>query len=182
MIIASYKRCHKTSLTFAHAMFLPHREESDHPDQVNVSEKLKQQAVPQTNHINSYVIPEPEVIQSDGLLEEKQEGFVGEVEIQVAQREIEQARGKSPASRIVEVEVLAPASKPASQVPSRAPSRAVSTPPVVMRNGTPIEQNGMPGYQRGPTPSSQTPIQVQRKSALEKVENWVKVQKEERQG
>ncbi|XP_067246655.1 pleckstrin homology domain-containing family A member 7 isoform X4 [Chanodichthys erythropterus] len=158
------------------------REESDHPDQVNVSEKLKQQAVPQTNHINSYVIPEPEVIQSDGLLEEKQEGFVGEVEIQVAQREIEQARGKSPASRIVEVEVLAPASKPASQVPSRAPSRAVSTPPVVMRNGTPIEQNGMPGYQRGPTPSSQTPIQVQRKSALEKVENWVKVQKEERQG
>ncbi|XP_048023930.1 pleckstrin homology domain-containing family A member 7 isoform X9 [Megalobrama amblycephala] len=158
------------------------REELDHPDQVNVSEKLKQQAVPQTNHINSYVIPEPEVIQSDGLLEEKQEGFVGEVEIQVAQREIEQARGKSPASRIVEVEVLAPASKPASQVPSRAPSRAVSTPPVVMRNGTPIEQNGMPGYQRGPTPSSQTPIQVQRKSALEKVENWVKVQKEERQG
>ncbi|XP_051725887.1 pleckstrin homology domain-containing family A member 7 isoform X13 [Ctenopharyngodon idella] len=158
------------------------REESDHPDQVNISEKLKQQAVPQTNHINSYVIPEPEVIQSDGPLEEKQEGFVGEVEIQVAQREIEQARGKSPASRIVEVEVLAPASKPASHVPSRAPSRAVSTPPVVMRNGTSVEQNGIPGYQRGPTPSSQTPIQVQRKSALEKVENWVKVQKEERQG
>ncbi|XP_016416328.1 pleckstrin homology domain-containing family A member 7-like [Sinocyclocheilus rhinocerous] len=157
------------------------RDESDHPDQVNFSEKLKQQAVPQTNHINSYVIPEPEVIQSDGLLEEKQEGFVGEVEIQVAPREMEPARGKSPARRIVEVEVLAPGSTPASQVPSRAPSRAVSTPPV-LRNGTPIEQNGMPGYQRGPTPPSQTPIQVQRRSALEKVENWVKVQKEERQG
>ncbi|XP_058608397.1 pleckstrin homology domain-containing family A member 7 isoform X4 [Onychostoma macrolepis] len=157
------------------------RDESDHPDQVNIFEKLKQQAVPQTNHINSYVIPEPEVIQSNRLLEEKQEGFVGEVEIQVAPREMEPARGKSPASRIVEVEVLAPGSTPASQVPSRAPSRAVSTPPV-LRNGTPIEQNGMPGYQRGPTPSSQTPIQVQRKSALEKVENWVKVQKEERQG
>uniref|UniRef100_A0A673HU61 Pleckstrin homology domain-containing family A member 7-like n=1 Tax=Sinocyclocheilus rhinocerous TaxID=307959 RepID=A0A673HU61_9TELE len=148
---------------------------------MNFSEKLKQQAVPQTNHINSYVIPEPEVIQSDGLLEEKQEGFVGEVEIQVAPREMEPARGKSPARRIVEVEVLAPGSTPASQVPSRAPSRAVSTPPV-LRNGTPIEQNGMPGYQRGPTPPSQTPIQVQRRSALEKVENWVKVQKEERQG
>uniref|UniRef100_A0A9J8D3Q0 Pleckstrin homology domain containing, family A member 7a n=1 Tax=Cyprinus carpio carpio TaxID=630221 RepID=A0A9J8D3Q0_CYPCA len=157
------------------------RDESDHPDQVNVSEKLKQQAVPQNNHINSYVIPEPEVIQSDGLLEEKQERFVGEVEIEVAPREMEPARGKSPASRTVEVEVLAPGSTPASQVPSRAPSRAVSTPPV-LRNGTPIEQNGMPGYQRGPTPSSQTPIRVQRRSALEKVENWVKVQKEERQG
>ncbi|XP_073707156.1 pleckstrin homology domain-containing family A member 7 isoform X2 [Garra rufa] len=157
------------------------RDESDHPDQVNVSEKLKQQAVPQTNHINSYVIPEPEVIQSEGLLEKKREGFVGEVEIQVTPREMEQARGKSTASRIVEVEVLAPGSAPVSQVPSRAPSRAVSTPPV-LRNGTPVEQNGMPGYQRGPTPSSQTPVQVQRRSALEKVENWVKVQKEERQG
>ncbi|XP_059362348.1 pleckstrin homology domain-containing family A member 7 isoform X3 [Carassius carassius] len=157
------------------------RDESDHPDQVNVSEKLKQLAVPQTNHINSYVIPEPEVIQSDGLLEEKQEGSVGEVEIQVAPREMEPARGKSPASRIVEVEVLAPGSTPASQVPTRAPSRAVSTPPV-LRNGTPVEQNGKPGYQSGPTPSSQTPVQVQRRSALEKVENWVKVQKEERQG
>uniref|UniRef100_A0A9J8CV66 Pleckstrin homology domain containing, family A member 7a n=1 Tax=Cyprinus carpio carpio TaxID=630221 RepID=A0A9J8CV66_CYPCA len=112
---------------------------------------------------------------------EKQEAFVGEVEIQVAPREMEQARGKSPASRIVEVEVLAPGSAPASQVPSRAPSRAVSTPPV-LRNGTPVEQNGMPGYQRGPTPSSQTPVQVQRRSALEQVENWVKVHKEERQG
>lgn len=158
------------------------RDELDHPDKVNISEKLQQQAVPQTNHINSYVIPEPEVIRSDGLLDDKQEGFVGEVEIQVAPREIEQARSKSPASRIVEVEVLAPGSKPAFQVPSRAPSRAVSTPPVVMRNGTPVEQNGMPGYQRGPTPSTQTPMQVQRKSTLEQVENWVKVQKEERQG
>ncbi len=162
-------------------MFLPHRDESDHPDQVNISEKLKQQAVPQTNHFNSYVIPEPEVIQSEGLLEEKREGFVGEVEIQVAPREMAPARGKSPASRIVEVEVLAPGSTPVSQLPSRAPSRAVSSPPV-LRNGTPIKQNGMPGYQRGPTPSSQTPVRVQRRSALEKVENWVKVQKEERHG
>lgn len=160
---------------------MPHRDESDRPDQVNISEKLKQQAVPQTNHINSYIIPEPEVIQSDGLLEEKQEGFSGEVEIQVTPREMKPARGKSPASRIVEVEVLAPGSTPGSQVPSRAPSRDVSTPPV-LRNGTPIEQNGMPGHQRGPTPSSQTPVQVHRRSTLEKVENWVKVQKEEHQG
>ncbi|XP_050990976.1 pleckstrin homology domain-containing family A member 7 isoform X1 [Labeo rohita] len=163
------------------ALMQTHTVKRDETDQVNVSEKLKQQAVPQTNHINSYVIPEPEVIQSEVLLEEKREGFVGEVEIEVAPREMEQARGKSPASRIVEVEVLAPGSAPVSQVPSRAPSRAVSTPPV-LRNGTPVEQNGMPGYQRGPTPSSQTPVQVQRRSTLEQVENWVKVQKEERQG
>jgi len=160
---------------------LPHRDESD-PDKVNISEKLQQQAVPQTNHINSYVIPEPEVIQNDALRDEKEEGFVGEVEIQVAPIEMEQARSKSPARRIVEVDVLAPGSKPAFQVPSRAPSRAASTPPVVMRNGAPVDQNGMLGYQRGPTPSTHTPMQVQRKSALEQVENWVKVQKEERQG
>ncbi|XP_039539837.1 pleckstrin homology domain-containing family A member 7 isoform X10 [Pimephales promelas] len=157
------------------------RDESD-PDKVNISEKLQQQAVPQTNHINSYVIPEPEVIQNDALRDEKEEGFVGEVEIQVAPIEMEQARSKSPARRIVEVDVLAPGSKPAFQVPSRAPSRAASTPPVVMRNGAPVDQNGMLGYQRGPTPSTHTPMQVQRKSALEQVENWVKVQKEERQG
>lgn len=158
------------------------RDECDHPDHVNVSEKLKKQAVPQTNHINSYVIPKPEVIQSDGLPEDKREAFVGEVEIQVTPREMEQARGKSPASRVVEVEVLAPGSTPPSRVASRAPSRAVSTPPVVQRNGTPIEQNGMPGCQRGATPSAQTPVQVQRRSTLEQVENWVKVQKEERHG
>ncbi|XP_073785624.1 pleckstrin homology domain-containing family A member 7 isoform X28 [Danio rerio] len=158
------------------------RDECGHPDHVNVSEKLKKQAVPQTNHINSYVIPKPEVIQSDGLPEDKREGFVGEVEIQVTPREMEQARGKSPASRVVEVEVLAPGSTPPSRVASRAPSRAVSTPPVVQRNGTPIEQNGMPGCQRGATPSAQTPVQVQRRSTLEQVENWVKVQKEERHG
>lgn len=163
-------------------MFVPHRDECDHPGHVNASEKLKKQAVPQTNHINSYVIPEPEVIQSDGLLEDKREAFVGEVEIQVTPREMEQARGKSPGSRVVEVEVLAPGSTPPSRVPSRTPSRGVSTPPVVQRNGTPIEQNGMPGCQRGATPSAQTPVQVQRRSTLEQVENWVKVQKEERHG
>ncbi|XP_051581024.1 pleckstrin homology domain-containing family A member 7-like isoform X3 [Myxocyprinus asiaticus] len=154
-------------------------EELDQPDQV---EKLKQQAVPQNNHINSYVIPEPEVIQSGVLLEEKPECFVGE--IQVTPREMELMRGKSPTSRTVEVEIVAPMSAPVSQVPSRAPSRAVSTPPFVLGNGAPLEQNGtgMVGYQRGPTPSSQTPVKVQRRSALEQVENWVKVQKEECRG
>ncbi|KAI7802731.1 Pleckstrin homology domain-containing family A member 7 [Triplophysa rosa] len=154
------------------------REVLDHPDQADVSAKLGQKAVPQTNHINSYVIPEPEVIQSDGLPEVKPDTFVGEVESQVAPREMEQLRARSPASKVVAVEVLGPG----SQVPSRAPSRAVSTPPVILRNGTPLEQNGTGGYQRGPTPSSQTPVKVQRKSTLEQVENWVKVQKDERRG
>ncbi|TRY58290.1 hypothetical protein DNTS_031056 [Danionella cerebrum] len=154
--------------------------EPGHPNQVKVPEKLKQQAVPQTNHINSYMIPQAEVIESDRLLEEKLEGSVGEVDIKVSPREMEQVRSKSPASRAVEVEVLAPGSTPPSQVPSRAPSRAVSTPPV-HRSSTPVEQNGMAGLQRRPTPS-QTPVQVQRKSALDQVEDWVKVQKEERKG
>lgn len=159
-------------------MPLPHREVLDHPDPADISAKLGQKAVPQTNHINSYVIPEPEVIQSDGLPEVKPDAFVGEVESQVGPSEMEQLRAKSPASRVVEVEVVAPG----SQVSSRAPSRAVSTPPVILRNGTPLEQNGTGGYQRGPTPSSQTPVQVQRKSTLEQVETWVKVQKDERRG
>ncbi|XP_051952992.1 pleckstrin homology domain-containing family A member 7-like isoform X2 [Xyrauchen texanus] len=160
------------------------REELDLPDQVYFCEKHKQQAVPQTNHISSFVITEPEVIQGDGLLEEKQDRFVGEVDILVTPREMELMRGKPPTTRMVEMEIVAPGSAPVSQVPSRAPSRAVSTPPVVLRNGAPLEQNGtgMVGYQRGSTPSSQTPVQVQRRSALEQVENWVKVQKEEHRG
>ncbi|XP_056622044.1 pleckstrin homology domain-containing family A member 7 isoform X4 [Triplophysa dalaica] len=149
------------------------REALDHTDQTDVSAKLGQRAVPQTNHINSYVIPEPEVIQSDVLPEVKPDTFVGEVESQVGPREMEQLRSKSPASKVGEVE---------SQIPSRAPSRAVSTTPVILRNGTPLERNGTGGYQRGPTPSSQSPVKVQRNCTLEKVENWVKVQKDERRG
>ncbi|XP_045892479.1 pleckstrin homology domain-containing family A member 7-like isoform X5 [Micropterus dolomieu] len=85
------------------------------------------------------------------------------------------------------------ASAPVSRVPSRAPSRAASTLPssVCTRNGlvsTPspiLEPNGIAAgtYQRAPAPpSAVTHKQVQRRSALEQVEQWVQVQKAEQKG
>ncbi|XP_069018038.1 pleckstrin homology domain-containing family A member 7 isoform X2 [Embiotoca jacksoni] len=85
------------------------------------------------------------------------------------------------------------ASAPVSRVPSRAPSRAASTLPssVCTRNGlvsTPspiLEPNGIAAgtYQRAPEPpATETYKQVHRKSALEQVEQWVKVQKAEHKG
>uniref|UniRef100_A0A1A8EGM7 Pleckstrin homology domain containing, family A member 7a n=1 Tax=Nothobranchius kadleci TaxID=1051664 RepID=A0A1A8EGM7_NOTKA len=85
------------------------------------------------------------------------------------------------------------ASAPVSRVPSRAPSRATSTLPssVCTRNGlmsTPspiLEPNGIAAgtYQRAPEPPAvDTHKQVQRRSALEQVEQWVKVQKAEQRG
>ncbi|KAM9352652.1 pleckstrin homology domain-containing family A member 7-like [Symphorus nematophorus] len=85
------------------------------------------------------------------------------------------------------------ASAPVSRVPSRAPSRAASTLPssVCTRNGlvsTPspiLEPNGIAAgtYQRAPAPPpADTHKQVQRRSALEQVEQWVQVQKAEHKG
>ncbi|XP_039988170.1 pleckstrin homology domain-containing family A member 7-like isoform X2 [Xiphias gladius] len=85
------------------------------------------------------------------------------------------------------------ASAPVSRVPSRAPSRAASTLPssVCTRNGlvsTPspiLEPNGIAAgtYQRAPAPpSADTQKHVQRRSTLEQVEQWVKVQKAEHKG
>ncbi|XP_069385158.1 pleckstrin homology domain-containing family A member 7 isoform X16 [Paralichthys olivaceus] len=85
------------------------------------------------------------------------------------------------------------ASAPVSRVPSRAPSRAASTLPssICTRNGlvqTPspiLEPNGIAAgtYQRAPSvPPADTHQQVQRRSTLEQVEQWVKVQKAEQKG
>lgn len=86
------------------------------------------------------------------------------------------------------------ASAPVSRVPSRAPSRAASTLPssVCTRNGlvsTPspiLEPNGIAAgtYQRAPAPqpAADTQKQVHRRSTLEQVEQWVKVQKAEHKG
>ncbi|XP_026166338.1 pleckstrin homology domain-containing family A member 7-like isoform X3 [Mastacembelus armatus] len=84
-------------------------------------------------------------------------------------------------------------SAPVSRVPSRAPSRAASTLPssICTRNGlvsTPspiLEPNGIAAgtYQRVPvSPPADTNKQVHRRSALEQVEQWVKVQKAEHKG
>uniref|UniRef100_A0A8C9ZQ28 Pleckstrin homology domain containing, family A member 7a n=1 Tax=Sander lucioperca TaxID=283035 RepID=A0A8C9ZQ28_SANLU len=85
------------------------------------------------------------------------------------------------------------ASAPVSRVPSRAPSRAASTLPssVCTRNGlvsTPspiLEPNGIAAgtYQRAPAlPPADTHKLVRRRSALEQVEQWVKVQKADHKG
>ncbi|XP_030587068.1 pleckstrin homology domain-containing family A member 7-like isoform X2 [Archocentrus centrarchus] len=85
------------------------------------------------------------------------------------------------------------ASAPVSRVPSRAPSRAASTLPssICTRNGlisTPspiLEPNGIAAgtYQRAPeTPANDTQKQARRRSTLEQVEQWVKVQKAEHKG
>ncbi|XP_058500448.1 pleckstrin homology domain-containing family A member 7-like isoform X4 [Solea solea] len=85
------------------------------------------------------------------------------------------------------------ASAPVSRVLSRAPSRAASTLPssVGTRNGlveTPsphLEPNGIATgtYQRTPPPSTaDAHKQVHRRSTLEQVEQWVKVQKAEHKG
>ncbi|XP_006782442.1 pleckstrin homology domain-containing family A member 7-like isoform X2 [Neolamprologus brichardi] len=83
------------------------------------------------------------------------------------------------------------ASAPVSRVPSRAPSRAASTLPssICTRNGlvsTPspiLEPNGIAAgtYQRAPEPPANN-TQKQRRSTLEQVEQWVKVQKAEYKG
>uniref|UniRef100_A0A673YJE5 Pleckstrin homology domain containing, family A member 7a n=1 Tax=Salmo trutta TaxID=8032 RepID=A0A673YJE5_SALTR len=83
----------------------------------------------------------------------------------------------------------APTSAPPSRAPSRAPSRGAFTlpPGACLRNGTPTpEPNGMGTgtYQRATLPPQvvHTQRQVQRRSALEQVEHWVKVQKAEHKG
>ncbi|XP_062318054.1 pleckstrin homology domain-containing family A member 7 isoform X4 [Osmerus eperlanus] len=81
--------------------------------------------------------------------------------------------------------VSAPVSRAPSCVPSRAPSRGASTlpPSVFLRNGlipSPVpEPNGIGAgtYQRATLPPMER--QVQRRSALEQVEDWVQVQKGE---
>ncbi|XP_038873135.1 pleckstrin homology domain-containing family A member 7-like isoform X2 [Salvelinus namaycush] len=83
----------------------------------------------------------------------------------------------------------APTSAPPSRAPSRAPSRGAFTlpPGACLRNGTPTpEPNGMGTgtYQRATLAPQvvDTQRQVQRRSALEQVEHWVKVQKAEHKG
>ncbi|XP_045063767.1 pleckstrin homology domain-containing family A member 7-like isoform X3 [Coregonus clupeaformis] len=82
-----------------------------------------------------------------------------------------------------------PTSAPPSREQLRAPSCAASTlpPGACLRNGTPtLEPNGMGTgtYQRAPLPPQvmDTHRQVQRRSALEQVEHWVKVQRAEHKG
>uniref|UniRef100_A0A8C6L477 Pleckstrin homology domain containing, family A member 7a n=1 Tax=Nothobranchius furzeri TaxID=105023 RepID=A0A8C6L477_NOTFU len=150
-------------------------------------EKLLQQAVPQVNHVNHHnsKIPNSEATRPT----------VHEVLLEPIHREPEELcsfHKDSPATTLAQPDHVS-ASAPVSRVPSRAPSRATSTLPssVCTRNGlmsTPspiLEPNGIAAgtYQRAPEPPAvDTHKQVQRRSALEQVEQWVKVQKAEQRG
>ncbi|RVE71356.1 hypothetical protein OJAV_G00051130 [Oryzias javanicus] len=177
-------------------------------------EKVLQQAVPQTNHVNHH---QTRTSQPDST-----RPIIHEVLLEPVHRDAEERCSlhmSSPGTNVFEQPVpgntlemdtqtslgstAAPAapsqfesvsvSAPVSRVPSRAPSRATSTltSSVCTRNGllsTPspiLEPNGIAAgtYQRGPDPPTNDAIkQVQRRSALEQVERWVKVQKAEHRG
>ncbi|KAF6721554.1 Pleckstrin homology domain-containing family A member 7, partial [Oryzias melastigma] len=177
-------------------------------------EKVLQQAVPQTNHVNHH---KTRTSQPDST-----RPIIHEVLLEPVHRDAEERCSlhmSSPGTNVFEQPVpgntlemdtqtslgstaaaAAPSqfesvsvSAPVSRVPSRAPSRATSTLPssVCTRNGllsTPspiLEPNGIAAgtYQRAPDPPANDTIkQVQRRSALEQVERWVKVQKAEHRG
>uniref|UniRef100_A0A8D3BBJ6 Pleckstrin homology domain containing, family A member 7a n=1 Tax=Scophthalmus maximus TaxID=52904 RepID=A0A8D3BBJ6_SCOMX len=147
---------------------------------------LQQQAVPQTNHVNHR---KTKTSDSDAT-----RPIVHEVLLEPIHRDAEERcsfHKDSPAATMgstgLEMDTHT------SLVPSRAPSRAASTLPssVCTRNGlvqTPspiLEPNGIAAgtYQRAPAPPpADTHKQVHRRSALEQVEHWVKVQKAEQKG
>ncbi|XP_054865061.1 pleckstrin homology domain-containing family A member 7-like isoform X6 [Amphiprion ocellaris] len=176
-------------------------------------EKLLQQAVPQTNHINHHKIKtsdsETRPIIHEVLLEpihrdaESRCSFHKDspgtimLEHPIGSTGLEMDTHTSlpsnpPLSTLPQSDHVS-ASAPVSRVPSRAPSRAASTLPssVCTRNGlvsTPspiLEPNGIAAgtYQRAPEPPAADPQkQVHRRSVLEQVEQWVKVQKAEHKG
>ncbi|XP_029992862.1 LOW QUALITY PROTEIN: pleckstrin homology domain-containing family A member 7-like [Sphaeramia orbicularis] len=164
---------------------------------------LHQHAVPQTNHVNHHPTQMPDSASN---------AIVHEVLLEPIHRDADEGsslrKGSPAAVGALEMDTHAslPAnptssaslppsdhtsvSAPVSRVPSRAPSRAASTLPssVCTRNGlvsTPspiLEPNGIAAgtYQRAPPPDISG--QMQRRSALEQVEQWVKVQKAENRG
>ena len=173
---------------------------------------LQQQAVPQTNHVNHHKSPDSDTMRPiihEVLLEpihrdaDERSSFhkdspattmldhpIGSTALEM---DTHTSLPSNPApSALPQLDHMS-ASAPVSRVPSRAPSRAASTLPssVCTRNGlvsTPspiLEPNGIAAgtYQRAPAPpAADTHKQVHRRSALEQVEQWVKVQKAEHKG
>uniref|UniRef100_A0A8C3AED9 Pleckstrin homology domain containing, family A member 7a n=1 Tax=Cyclopterus lumpus TaxID=8103 RepID=A0A8C3AED9_CYCLU len=159
----------------------------------NTLKVAKRQAVPQANHVNHRKSSDPA------------RPVVHEVLLEPARRDADECcsfHRESPAEMDTHASLpsnpapsalpqfdRASASAPVSRVPSRAPSRAASTLPsgACARNGlvsTPspiLEPNGIAAgtYQRATpaTPPADLHQQVRRRSTLEQVEQWVKVQK-----
>uniref|UniRef100_A0A3B5B387 Pleckstrin homology domain containing A7 n=1 Tax=Stegastes partitus TaxID=144197 RepID=A0A3B5B387_9TELE len=177
-------------------------------------EKLLQQAVPQTNHINHHktktsdsettrpiiheVLLEPIHRDAEGRCSfHKDSPGTIMLEHPIGSTGLEMDTHTSlpsnpPPSALPHSDHVS-ASAPVSRVPSRAPSRAASTLPssICTRNGlvsTPspiLEPNGIAAgtYQRAPElPAADPEKQVHRRSVLDQVEQWVKVQKAEHKG
>ncbi|XP_039664112.1 pleckstrin homology domain-containing family A member 7-like isoform X2 [Perca fluviatilis] len=170
------------------------------------------QAVPQTNHVNNHKSADSENIRpiihevflepihrdadercsfhKDSPATTMSEQPVGSTALEM---DTHTSLPSNPASSAHPLLDHMSASAPVSRVPSRAPSRAASTLPssVCTRNGlvsTPspiLEPNGIAAgtYQRAPAPPpADTHKLVRRRSALEQVEQWVKVQKADNKG
>uniref|UniRef100_A0A674AL36 Pleckstrin homology domain containing, family A member 7a n=1 Tax=Salmo trutta TaxID=8032 RepID=A0A674AL36_SALTR len=182
-------------------------ETSEISEMPSVSER---QAVPQTNHVNNYTetVPLPPVhlhndgvvLQPDDIHRETEQHcsfwndtpnpIASEIVLGGGNVEIEMdAVPPSSLSPLPPYSASSTTSAPPSRAPMRAPSCTASTlpPGACLRNGTPtLEPNGMGTgtYQRATLPPQvmDTRRQVQRRSALEQVEHWVKVQRVEHKG
>ncbi|XP_064846106.1 pleckstrin homology domain-containing family A member 7-like isoform X1 [Oncorhynchus masou masou] len=184
-------------------------ETSEISEMPSVSER---QAVPQTNHVNNYTetAPHPPVelnLHSDGVVlqpadihreteqhcsfwNDTPNPIASEMVLGGGNMEIEMgAVPPSSLSPLPPYSASSTTSAPSSRAQMRGPSYTASTlpPGACLRNGTPtLEPNGMGTgtYQRATLPPQvmDTHRQVQRRSALEQVEHWVKVQRVEHKG
>uniref|UniRef100_A0A3P9K1A5 Pleckstrin homology domain containing, family A member 7a n=1 Tax=Oryzias latipes TaxID=8090 RepID=A0A3P9K1A5_ORYLA len=177
-------------------------------------EKVLQQAVPQTNHVNHHKTKTSQTettrpIIHEVLLEPVHRDaeehcslhmsspgtnvFEQPVPGNTLEMDTQTSLGSTPAVAASSQHENVSVSAPVSRVPSRAPSRATSTLPssVCTRNGlisTPspiLEPNGIAAgtYQRAPDPPANNWLkQEQRRSNLEEVEHWIKVQKAAHRG
>ncbi|KAG7522879.1 hypothetical protein JOB18_032613 [Solea senegalensis] len=181
---------------------------SDNLDKLHI---LQQQAVPQTNHVNHHktktsdsditrpivheVLLEPIHRDAEDHCSFRKDSPATTVLEHTTALEMDTHTSlpSNPTPSALSQSDHMSASAPVSRVPSRAPSRAASTLPssVGTRNGlveTPsphLEPNGIATgtYQRTPPLSTaDTHKQVHRRSTLEQVEQWVKVQKAEHKG
>ncbi|XP_061750476.1 pleckstrin homology domain-containing family A member 7-like isoform X2 [Nerophis ophidion] len=170
---------------------------SDTLEHFNVTQ---QQMVSQTNHVNHHRAPEgPRPVVHEVLLEpihheadysfQRDSPAAAEMDTHASLP----AHPAHPAASAFPQPDQSSSSAPVSRVSSRAPSRAASTlpPSVCTRNGlveTPspiLEPNGIAAgtYQRAAAnPEGNGHKEVRRRSTLEQVEHWVKVQKAELKG
>ncbi|XP_061679738.1 pleckstrin homology domain-containing family A member 7 isoform X3 [Syngnathoides biaculeatus] len=163
-------------------------------DQSDHFHMMRHQTVTHTNHINNPKTPEPQRPTIHEVLlepihpdQDDRCSFHKESPLAV-DMDTHASLPTNPTAAAIPPLGHASSSAPVSRVPSRAPSRSASTLPsgVGARNGlveTPspiLEPNGIAAgtYQRAPD----VPQEMRRRSTLEQVEQWVKVQKAEHKG